>query len=212
MPSSSMTDHFAALGEARRPALEAEALKARFLRQSTEVHPDRFHGSAEGERLEAERRYTSLNTAYQALREHRTRLLHLLELESGARPRDVQRIPAGTMDLFVEVGQTCREADVFLGRRGAVTSPMLKVQLFRQGLEWTAKLTALQGRVNAQAAALESELSGMNTAWETAPPVGSPERAGRLPLARLEEVYRVFSYIARWTEQIQERLVQLASV
>jgi DnaJ-domain-containing protein 1 len=207
-----MTDHFAVLGEARRPALEAEALKARFLRQSTEVHPDRFHGAAEAERLESERLYSGLNSAYQVLREHRTRLLHLLELESGARPRDVQRIPAGTMDLFVEVGQTCRAADAFLERRGSVTSPMLKVQLFREGLDWTAKLTALQARVNARAAALESELVGMNAVWEAAPPVGSPERPGSLPLVRLEEVYRVFSYIARWTEQIQERLVRLASV
>jgi hypothetical protein len=41
------------------------------------------------------------------------RLLHLLELELGSRPRDVQRIPSGTMDLFVEVGQVCHEVDRF---------------------------------------------------------------------------------------------------
>lgn len=207
-----MTDPFATLAEPRRPAPDLEELKSRFLRLSAEAHPDRFHGAAETERREAERHYADLNAAYQALREPRSRLLHLLELESGARPRDVQRIPPGTMELFVEVGQTCRDVDAYLARRGAVTSPMLKVQLFQQGLEWGAKLKALQERVHARAASLEEELAGMNAVWAAAPSVGSPERAGRLPLARLEEVYRVLSYVARWTEQIQERVVQLASL
>ena len=207
-----MTDHFAALAEERRPAPDLGELKSRFLRLSAEAHPDRFHGASGEAREAVERRYANLNAAYQILREHRSRLLHLLELESGARPRDVQRIPPGTMDLFVEVGQICRDVDGYLARRGTVTSPMLKVQLFQQGLEWSVKLKALQERIQAKAVALEQELAGMNAAWQTAPAVGSPDRAGQLPLARLEEVYRVFSYIARWTEQIQERVVQLASV
>ena len=38
----------------------------------------------------------------------------------------------------------------------------------------------------------------------------SAGRAAALPLERLEQVCRVFSYMARWTEQIQERLVQLS--
>jgi hypothetical protein len=32
----------------------------------------------------------------------------------------------------------------------------------------------------------------------------------RLPLGRLEELYRLFGYFARWSEQIQERVVQLS--
>jgi hypothetical protein len=31
-----------------------------------------------------------------------------------------------------------------------------------------------------------------------------------LPLERLEQLYRAMSYVARWTEQVQERIVQLA--
>ena len=31
-----------------------------------------------------------------------------------------------------------------------------------------------------------------------------------LPLDRLEQIYRALSYVGRWTEQIQERAVQLA--
>lgn len=207
-----MSDCFAVLGEDRLPAPDVEGLKSRFLRQSAEFHPDRFHAASAEERQAAERRYADLNTAFQTVREHRGRLLHLLELETGGKPKDVQRIPPGTMDLFVEVGQTCRDVDQFLARRAAVTSPMLKVQLFQQGLEWGTRLRALQEKIHAQAAGLEGELAGMNDLWRSAPAPGTPERASRLPLVRLEEIYRVFSYIARWTEQVQERVVQLASI
>lgn len=76
----------------------------------------------------------------------------------GTKPKDIQRLPPGTMDLFVEVGQVCREVDGFLEKRRAVTSPMLKVRLFAQGLEWTERLQALQGKVNARGAELDAEL------------------------------------------------------
>lgn len=206
-----MTDCFEALGEARRPWLDLDRLKSTFLDRSSEVHPDRFHGLPEAELAAAGNRYSDFNSAYQTLREPRSRLLHLLELETGSRPRDVQRIPPGTMDLFTDVGQTCRDLDGFLARRGAVTSPMLKVKLFQEGLDWVERVQAIQAKVRARASELEAELHAMNSRWEQAPPVGSATRAEALPLTRIEEIYRVLSYVARWTEQIQERLVQLAA-
>ena len=205
-----MNDFFALLGEPRQPWLDAEAVKARFLQLSTGVHPDRFHNAPEAEKTEAGRRYAELNAAHQCLADPKERLLHLLELESGAKPQNVQRIPPGTMDLFMEVGQICRDIDAFLGDRAKVSSPMLRVQFFQRGLEWTEKLTALQQTVNAKRDALMAELETMNAAWESAPAMGSPERAAALPLERLEQLYRVLSYVSRWTEQIQERMVQLA--
>lgn len=209
-----MSDPFEPLGERPRPWLDVEALKERFGRLSKDLHPDRFHAAGEGERAEASRRYADLNTAFQVLRDPRQRLLHLIERETGQRPRDIQRIPPGTMDLFVEVGQTCRDVDEFLARRGAVTSPMLKVKLFREGMEWVERLKALSGRVRQREEALGGELRGMNAAWETAEAEGlsGEARRERLRLGRLEEVYRVLSYVSRWTEQIEERLVRLAAI
>lgn len=206
-----MKDCFAMLGEARRPWCEPEALKERFRARTNDAHPDRVHGAAEAERRAAEERYAELNSAHLTLRDPRSRLLHLLELETGERPRDIQRIPPGTMDLFVEVGQACRDADAYLARRAEVTSPMLKVRLFEEGLGWTDRLNALQARVNAGEAAFNAELEAMTPAFEQAPPPGSDGRAAALPLGRLEEIYRGMSYVARWTAQIQERIVQLAS-
>lgn len=206
-----MSDSFALLNESRLPWLDVEALKTKFLPLSSSVHPDRTHNAPEAEKQKITARYAELNAAYNTLREPRDRLLHLLELELSAKPRDVQRIPPGTMDLFVEVGQICRDVDAFLAQRGSVTSPLLKVQMFERGIEWTDKLQALQQRINAKRDELTGELQQMNAVWESAPAIGSPERAAALPLERLEQIYRVFSYIARWSEQIQERNVQLAS-
>lgn len=205
-----MTDYFALLLESRRPWLDQEALKAHFLQRSSLVHPDRFHSAPEAEKEEVNRQYVEINAAYQCLKESRDRLLHLLELEWGAKPKDIQRIPPGTMDLFVEVGQLCREVDTFLAERAKVTSPLLKVKMFELGMDWTDKLNALQQKINAKREALEEELKTLNLVWEKAPAPGTAERAPTLPLERLEQIYRIYSYIFRWTGQIQERMVQLA--
>jgi DnaJ-domain-containing protein 1 len=206
-----MSDAFALLNEPRRPWLDTEALKQKFLPLSSAAHPDRTHNAPEAEKQQTNHRYAELNAAYNTLREPRDRLLHLLELEQGAKPSDIQRIPPGTMDLFVEVGQLCRDVDAFMAERANVTSPLLKVQMFERGMEWTDKLQALQQCINARRDELAAELQQMNTVWEVAPPIGSAQRAAALPLERLEQIYRIFSYIARWSEQVQERNVQLAA-
>ena len=80
----------------------------------------------------------------------------------------------------------------------------------QEGLEWADTLQGLQNRVNARRDELTAELRAMNAAWDAAPPVGSLDRASALPLERLEQIYRAMSYVARWTEQLSERVVQLA--
>lgn len=205
-----MTDNFALLDEPRHPWLDVELLKKKFLQFSGEVHPDKVHNANEAAKIAANKRYADLNAAYNILRDPKERLLHLLEVELGEKPKDIQRIPPGTMDLFVEVGQTCRDVDAFLAEKSKVTSPLLKVQMFEKGMDWTESLNQLQSKINAKRDELSAELKEMNSIWTAAPAVGSPERSNSLPLERLEQIYRVFSYVARWTEQIQERVVQLA--
>lgn len=205
-----MTDYFQLLQEPRRPWLDPEPLKAKFLEQSSAVHPDRVHNASEAEKQAATTRYTELNAAYQALREPKERLLHLLTLETGSKPREVQTILPGAMDLFLEVAGKCREVDAFLVEKNRATSPLIKVQFFEKGQEWSERLQQLLGRIQKEHVQLSAELQSMNFTWEKAPPIDSPERPASLPLARLEEIYRAFSYINKWTAQLQERIVQLA--
>jgi DnaJ-domain-containing protein 1 len=203
-------DNFSLLNEPRRPWLNADELKEKFFPLSAPFHPDRVHSGSEEEKISANKRYAELNAAYNCLREPKERLLHLLELELGKKPSDIQKIPPGTMDLFVEVGQTCRDVDAFLVEKSKATSPLLKVQLFERAQEWSDKLNALQQKINQKRDELSAELRDLNSVWESAPEMDSPERAAKLPLERLEQIYRIFSYIARWSEQLQERVVQLS--
>ncbi len=203
-----MTDCFALLGETRRPWLEPESLKAKFLALSAAHHPDRVHAASEAEKRAAQQHYTELNAAYQCLREPRERLRHLLELERGAKPETVQRIPSELMDYSLEVSQLCRQADVFLAEKATVASPLLLVQLFERGQEWTEKLMELQRLIAARSQEAEAELKQIDALWASGASAGLPERQALLQ--RLEELWRLLSYFARWDSQMRERIVQLS--
>ena len=60
-----MTDYFALLNEPRRPWLDPDSLKKKFLALAAGIHPDRIHNADELEKAEANRRYAELNAAYQ---------------------------------------------------------------------------------------------------------------------------------------------------
>jgi curved DNA-binding protein CbpA len=199
-----MTDYFALLNEPRRPWLDPDLLKDKFLTLSASFHPDRVHNLGEAERAKAQESYTELNTAYNRLHQPKERLHHLLELELGVLPKDIQRIPSDLMDLSLEVGKACREADTFLAEKAKVTSPLLQVSFFERGQEFVDKLQGLRQRLNTLTERLEIELKEIDKAWQ------STADTHKALLERLEALYRLFSYFARWNGQIQERFVRLS--
>ena len=195
-----MADYFKLLGVERRPWLDPEILKNQFLKLSAEVHPDRVHGDSSEAKEQAQNTYTELNTAYQTLRTPKDRLAHLLEMEAGRKPAAIQNAPGELMELFLEIGSRCREADQFIQQRTAVTSPLLRVGLFQKGEQIAEKLKALQERVRQRSAVAEKELIELDASWQR----------GTRDFDKVETSYRTFSYLVRWTGQLQERLVQLA--
>jgi DnaJ-domain-containing protein 1 len=200
-----MTDNFALLNEPRRPWLEVDLLKQKFLAQSASLHPDKIHSASDFEKNVAAKKFAELNAAYNCLAEPKSRLRHLLELERGAKPKDIQQIPAALADLFAEVANVCKSADQFLVEKNQATSPLLQVQLFERGQDWVEKLNSLQRKLNELREKLTDELKMLDTQWISA---GTISRKEMLP--RLEELYRLFGYFNRWNNQIQERVVQLA--
>ena len=199
-----MTDYFALLNEPRRPWLEPEALKTKFLGLAAEAHPDKQRIESVTKKLAANRHYAELNTAYHCLAEPKSRLLHLLELEQGTKPQDIQQIPDALADVFAEVAVTCRNTDSFLNEKNKATSPLLQVQRFERAQEWVERLRVLQTRLAGLHGKLVEELKRLDTAWVS----GTGDRA--VLLTRLEELYRLFGYYNRWSSQIQERIVQLS--
>ena len=205
-----MTDCFALLDEPRRPAIDLETLKAKFLARSGELHPDRSHNKGEAEQKSANDRYATLNSAYNTLRDPKERLGHLLELELGRKPSGIESVPAEWMDGFMEVGQLCRAVDAFLVDQAKVTSPLIKVQRFQQAMEWTDKLNTVVGSLASRLDATIAELKSLNAAWESAPVIGGSSRADALPLTQLENIFRTVSFVSRWIAQLRERAVRLA--
>ena len=190
---------FAVFGLDPAPALDGEALKEQFARLTAEQHPDKFQQAADAERAEADARYAALNRAFQTLIDPRARLLALYELTKGEKPRDVQRIPPGTMDLFVEVGQACRSLDEFLERKRAATGRLEKAGLAGEELTLQDTLMMLGGKLAALGTTLEADLAKLDSRWRT----------GEHDLAALETAYRKYSYLARWRQQLEEREIAL---
>jgi hypothetical protein len=201
-----VTDYFALLNEPRRPWLDPEILKAKFLARSAAVHPDRVHAASAAERQASQQRFVELNAAYTCLREPKERLRHLLELERGEKPEVVQNVPPDLMDQFFEVSRLCREVDAFLQRKAAAISPLLKAQTFEEAQAWAERLNIRLHEVASAREASLAELRALNPLWET----DAAAAQKPLLLARLEELYRLLSFYGRWASQLQERAVQLA--
>jgi DnaJ-domain-containing protein 1 len=200
-----MTDYFTLLNESRRPWLDPDLLKRKFLVLSANAHPDKIHSASESDKTAATKIFTGLNAAFNCLVEPKRRLLHLLELESGAKPKDIQQIPSALADLFAEVATVCHKADSFLAEKSKVTSPLLQVQLFERAQDWIEQLNSLQRKLNELREQLTDELKSLDAKW-----VAADATTQRELLPKLEELYRLFSYFNRWNNQIQERIVPLS--
>jgi DnaJ-domain-containing protein 1 len=202
-----MIDCFALLNEPRRPWLDPDRLKQKFLGLSAQYHPDRIHGAGSAEKAAAQNVYIDLNAAYQCLADSKSRLRHLLELELKSKPAEIQQIPEDLMELFMAVGVLTRKIDAFLKEKSAMASPLLRIQLFERNQECTDELAQLQQRITARHDEVLTEIQKLDAVW-----VGSESESPTrtMMLKRLEECYRLLSYFSRWTNQLQDRLVQLA--
>jgi len=200
-----MTDNFALLNEPRRPWLDVDLLKQKFLARASGAHPDRVHNASDSEKAEVTKRYIELNAAYNCLADPKLRLLHLLELELGAKPKDIQQIPPALADLFAEIATVCKNTDGFLAEKSKVTSPLVQVQLFERGQDWVEKLNGRQRKLNEFREKLNGELKSLDARW-----IAADASVRREMLPKLEEIYRLSGYFNRWNNQIQERVVQLS--
>lgn len=200
-----MTDHFALLNEPRRPWLDSERLKEKFLNLSATVHPDRVHTLADAERAVAQERYVELNAAYHQLREPRERLRHFLQLELGALPKDIQKIPPELTDLFMRVGQLCRETDALLLEKSKITSPLLKVQFFERSQEKSDQLMNLLHDLNSRRESVIQHVKEIDSKWPA-----SLESNRAHFLEHLQMLLHLFGFYDRWIAQLHERVARLS--
>ena len=205
-----MKDYFSLLGEPRRPWIDTAELKSRFLAGSAATHPDRLHQAARTEKEAATSRAADLNAAYQCLRDPRSRLRHLLELERGDRILESPELPASVIEFFSEVHQVLKAVDAALAEKSVAATAIRKAQLFEQMLPLLDRLRAAQTKIQTRLQELDQRMLQLNLAWESAPPPGSPLRVNMLPCSRLEHLHHELSFLQRWNQQLHERAVQLS--
>ena len=191
-------DYFELLDEPRKPWLNTESLKEKFLARSIECHPDKFTDPDKKET--ALEKFTELNVAHENLRDPKNRLAHLLTLEHGEKPPEVHDIPLETADLFIEVGAMLKSVDEFLADQEPKTSPLLKAQAMPKALEHFEKVNGLQMKITTQLESLDREMQNLNESWKT-----------KKPLDLIETIYHKLSYLTRWRDQLQDRAIRLTS-
>ena len=181
-------DYFAVLNVARVPWLDEAGLKETFLRLSAETHPDRAQRGSEAEKKERHEKFLELQSAYNTLRDPRTRLRHLLELERGRRPKEIDSIPDDMVELFLRVADECRQVDAFLRENNGARSPMLKAVRFEQSQDWKDTLGKSLESIQDRLTRLTNRMQDMNHDWESAPAPGAPTRQEALPCDAIEEI------------------------
>ncbi len=189
-------DFFALLGEPRRPWLDPEALKETFHRLSRTAHPDQ-QGTEDAD-------FARLNQAQATLRESKTRLRHLLELEHPEiKLSGPSNVPAALADLFVGVHGLLAEADAVLTKKAAASSALAKALLAREEFAAREKVEHVLKQLDALQADATAALQAFDALWTAARP---PDAA-----TTLLGLYRRFAYLSRWSEQLRERLFQLGA-
>ena len=190
-----MTDYFALLGQPRAPWLDPAALKEAYHRKTLQSHPDTATPDRESD-------FAELNEAYQVLQDPKRRLHHLLSLENGAPPSANQTIPQELQDLFLAIGALTQRANALLEKTGRASNALSRSLLKPQIVEMQKAIGGLREKVGTLDAAASAQLREMNSDWPH-------DRVGQL--AVLSNLYLMFAYLGRWSEQLDELTFKLSS-
>jgi curved DNA-binding protein CbpA len=191
-----MTDHFAVLGQPRRPWLDPEQLKHEYQRLTFAGHPDRQTDAAANKPD-----FGAVTDAYRVLSNPKLRLQHLLALEKEPSDRENSALSADLADTFMETAALIASVDDLLKRKRQSTTA-LALSLLK------ADIVRLTGRTESQLKLLREsyghalgELKRIDERWEKDP---EAKRAARKLADR-------FGFLERWIAQLEEKQFALSS-
>ena len=190
-----MTDYFALLEQPRAPWLDPAALKEAYHQKTLERHPDTAAPDRESD-------FAELNEAYQVLQDPKRRLHHLVSLENGAPPSANQTIPQELQELFLAISALTQRANALLEKTGRASNALSRSLLKPQIVEMQKEVGGLREKVGTLDAAASAQLREMNSDWPH-------DRAGQA--AVLSNLYLMFAYLGRWSEQLDELTFKLSS-
>ena len=126
-----MIDYFALLGEARRPWIDLEKLKAKYFALARERLAD-----------------AELNEGYRVLSDPRLRLHHLLSLE-GVDLKAGRKIPPALADLFWNTGNLLREVEHWRVKHTAAPSAVARALVSGERVKLIQRLTEHEAKLDA---------------------------------------------------------------
>jgi curved DNA-binding protein CbpA len=147
-----------------------------------------FHTRARNAHPDAE-----LNEAYQVLRDPKRRLHHLLTLQGEAPSSRGDQVPPKIEALFPSIAAVTRDADALVEKVNKTTNALSR-SLARAAVESLQK----------QITDLATKISDLRNEA-----LVRLQSAAADDCAELRALYLQFSYLNRWSEQLEERRVRL---
>jgi curved DNA-binding protein CbpA len=188
-----MTDYFALLDQPRTPWLDLAALKEVFHRKTLDQHPDSNRAAA-GD-------FAKLNEAYRILQDPKRRLHHLLDLQGESAASTNQVVPQELQELFLEIGAFNQRATQLLEKTWAASNPLSRSLLKGEAVAAQKEVGNLRDKVRQLTDGANERLRQMNPGWLNDPAA---------QIADTFALYLRFSYLGRWSAQLDEIAFQLS--
>ena len=206
-------DYFELFKQPRSAWLDTNSLKEVYLRLSSLNHPD--HRPLQQNSNPAKPSCSSpdvhvpidvLNTGFQCLSDLKKRIEHLIEVETGIPPANIQSTPEELANLGIKVMQYVSKADRHINSPANIASPMDQTDRFLRGLSISEEGEVLITTIDAEFAKLESDVQ-KTTLLEGGSSADQSQRA--MWLKELEILFRTSSYLSRWSKVLRERQLKL---
>ncbi|MDH5527269.1 MAG: hypothetical protein OEY97_08190 [Nitrospirota bacterium] len=197
-------DFFSMFGFESRPALDAMALKERFLELSHKLHPDRHNAEQGDQRLNVLTLSAQLNQGYRTLLDTKERLRYLVGKQTNQEPLEAKQVPPEMMELFFEVHDLMEETDTYLkNRKPAASRIVAALSMADSGrTELLDRINTLRRRGQQKVADVEAEINQLDKRWDD---------DGERPaiLERCARLADVLSYMGRLTRSLDEKELKL---
>lgn len=189
-----MIDYFSLLQQPRRPWLNAQQLKEKYIQITIAMHPDRQVPQPSNQNSAPDFAY--INEAFRVLVDPKARLQHLLKLEGISASADA--VPETLGDVFLETGTLIQEIDLLISR---TTANNLSKALRQPEILEAKKLAAdLLDKLQGIYQRALDELQKLDQLWTSTHQI-APE---------LSAVSAKLAYLTRWIAQLEERQFQLS--
>lgn len=197
-------DFFELFGLEPRPALDAAALKEKFLELSRTLHPDRNLLQDEVTRERVLALSARLNQGYAVLTDTKERLRYLVGRVTEQEPAEAKTVPPEMMELFFEVHDLMDEVDAFLKQRKPAASRIVAAleRVDERNARFLERIEALRRRAGEKVEAVEAEIRDLDGKWEA---VEDRERI----VQRLSELADVLAYMGRLRRSLDQKELAL---